>query len=323
MKIELDGLEAFVHIAEGGSFHKAAQALHISQPALSRRMKRLEEITGVRLLDRTTQKVQLTAVGRAFLPQAQRLVLELRAAADSLGKMSTRRGGMVSVACIPTAAAHFLPSAIGRYAREHPDVRVRVMDFSSAEVVQAVLQGAAEFGVSFVERLHQDLEFEPLFEDPFVVVCHRSHPLAQKSKVAWSELAEHRVARVGPRSGSSILLDLALSRLGVRLNWFHEVEYHFSSALGLTEAGLVVTVMPRLAVPERGSAQLVARPLGDPPLRRQLGIVRRRGSTPSPAAEGLIEVLRSIGAGLSADDQEEKPARLPARNRKSKSRRES
>jgi DNA-binding transcriptional LysR family regulator len=292
MKIDLDGLEAFVLIAEGRSFHRAAAALHVSQPALSRRMKRLEELTGVRLLDRTTQKVTLTAVGSAFLPQAQRLVMELRAAADSLGAITNRRSGVVAVACIPTAAAYFLPSAVGEYGRDHPDVQVRVLDLSSPEVVEAVLQGAAEFGISFVEKLQQDLEFEALFEDPFVVVCHRAHPLARRARVSWQELAQHRLVRVGPRSGTSMLLDLALGRLGLQLKWFHEVEYHFSSALGLTEAGLVVTVLPQLAFPQHASSELVARPLTDPPLLRQLGIIRRRGTTLSPAAEGLLAVLR-------------------------------
>ena len=292
MKLDLDGLEAFVVIAELSSFNRAAATLHISQSALSRRFKKMEEVTGVRLLERTTQRVELTQVGKAWLPLAQRLVMDLREAANKLGDAAHDWAGRASIACIPTAAAHFLPYAIAHYEKTHPSIQVRLLDSSSLGVIQAVADGSAEFGVGFFSRPETDLAFELLFDDPLVVVCHREHPLARRRSVTWRELAKHPVARVGLRSGTSLLMDITLERIGVKLKWFHEVEYHFSSALGLTEQGSVVTVLPRLAISGRGNPALVTRPLKDPAVFRQLGIVRRKDARLTPIAEGLIDALK-------------------------------
>jgi DNA-binding transcriptional LysR family regulator len=292
MKLDLDGLEAFVVIAELRSFNRAATTLHISQSALSRRFKKMEDMTGVRLLERTTQRVELTAVGKAWLPQAQRLVADLRAAIGKLGDAAHHWVGRVSVACIQTAAAHFLPYAISQYETSQPGVQVRVLDSSSLDVVQAVADGSAEFGVGFVNHPEPDLAFELLFEDPLVVVCRRNHPLARRRNVTWHELSQHAVARVGLRSGTSLLMDQTLDRIGIKLKWFHEVDYNFSSALGLTEQGSVVTVLPRLAMSGPRHPDLVIRPLSDPTVFRQLGIVRRMDARLSPVAEGLVDALR-------------------------------
>jgi DNA-binding transcriptional LysR family regulator len=292
MKLDLDGLEAFVVIAELSSFNRAAATLYISQSALSRRFKKMEEVTGVRLLERTTQRVELTQVGKAWLPLAQRLVMDLREAANKLGDAAHDWAGRASIACIPTAAAHFLPYAIAHYEKTHPSIQVRLLDSSSLGVIQAVADGSAEFGVGFFSRPETDLAFELLFDDPLVVVCHREHPLARRRSVTWRELAKHPVARVGLRSGTSLLMDITLERIGVKLKWFHEVEYHFSSALGLTEQGSVVTVLPRLAISGRGNPELVTRPLKDPAVFRQLGIVRRKDARLTPIAEGLIDALK-------------------------------
>ena len=112
MKIDFDGIQAFVLVAELGGFSRAADQLHLTQTALTRRIQKLEAYLAVRLLDRTTRSVQLTAVGRDFLPQARRLVDETTSAVDRLKDMSRLGKGNVAIASIPTMAHHTLPAVI-------------------------------------------------------------------------------------------------------------------------------------------------------------------------------------------------------------------
>src|SRR5215210_7512788 len=106
MKIDFDGIQAFVLVAELGGFGKAADHLHLTQTALTRRVQKLEAYLALRLLDRTTRSVQLTAVGREFLPQARRLVQEMTFAVSRLREMSRLGQGSVTIASVPTMAHH-------------------------------------------------------------------------------------------------------------------------------------------------------------------------------------------------------------------------
>src|ERR671939_334906 len=101
--VDLGDLRAFVIVAELGSFHEAADHLHLSQPALSRRVQKLEQTIGVALLQRTSRRVELTMVGREFLPKARRLLDDLDASLHSVSEIAERRSGQVNVACVPTA----------------------------------------------------------------------------------------------------------------------------------------------------------------------------------------------------------------------------
>ena len=120
MNYELQDLRAFVKIAEFGNFHEAANAIHLSQPALTRRMQKLEEGLGTQLLDRTTRRVSLTAVGRDFLPKARRLLDDFERSILGIRELAERQSGQVTLACIPTAAFYFLPTVIREFNRQYP-----------------------------------------------------------------------------------------------------------------------------------------------------------------------------------------------------------
>lgn len=287
MQYELNDIRSFVKIAELGSFHEAAEALHLSQPALSRRMKKLEEGLGTALLDRTTRRVSLTSVGRDFLPKARRLlddsILNIR-------ELAERQSGRVTLACIPTAAFYFLPSVIRLYNERYPQIRIRLLDLSANEGLEAVLRGEADFGINMMSGQHPDIEFVPLVDEPFVLACRRDHELAERSAVTWSELSNYRLIGVGRLSGNRMLLDHALSGLSWRPQWFYEVQ-HLSTSLGLVEAGLGVSAVPSLAMPAVDHPTLVSIPLVEPVVNRSLGLVYRRGASLSPAAEKFVSIL--------------------------------
>lgn len=297
MNLDIDGLMAFVKIYELGSFSHAATELFISQPALSRRLKKLETRIGVRLIDRTTQKMSLTAVGRDFYPQAQRLLRDLADAAERLQDVSKWQAGSVTIAAIPTAAYEYLPNVIRAYGQRYPNNRIRIMDIAAQDVVRAVLRGDAEFGLSFLGAQDIEVDFQPMFDDPFVLVCRRDHPLAKKRAVSWGELSPYRLVHVGANNSSSILLDLVLNKVSAQLRWFYEVDNQFASGLGLVKADLGIMILPRLAFADHRYTDLVCRPLKDPVMSRNVGILRRSGAALSPAAERLLETFAMVNNG--------------------------
>lgn len=290
MDYELQDIRSFVKIAELGSFHEAADALHLSQPALSRRIKKLEDGLGTPLLERTTRRVGLTSVGRDFLPKARRLLDDFEDSILSIRELAERQTGQVTLACIPTAAFYFLPSVIRQYNAQYPKIRIRLLDLSANDGLEAVLRGEADFGINMLSGQHPDIEFVPLVQEQFVLACRRDHELAGRPSISWGELVEHRLIGVGRLSGNRVLLDHALSARGIRPKWFYEVQ-HLSTSLGMVEAGLGVSAMPSLAMPAADHPTLVSVPLTDPEVTRTLGLVFRRGASLSPAAEKFVAIL--------------------------------
>jgi len=291
MPIDALGLEAFLAIAEQGRFHKAARALHITQTALTRRLQNFESQLGVRLVERTTRSVALTPLGESFLPQARRLLAELRAALVEIRETGRAQRGDVTIACVPTAGIQYLPRILREYAARFPRNRVRVLDHASSDVVAAVLRREAEFGIHIAGAAHPELVSVPLLSDRFVLVCRDDHALAKRRKLTWRELEAHALVFVGAGSGNRPLLDSALAARRPRLQAQYEVQ-HSSTALGLAAAGVAAAIVPDLAVQPGAYPRLRVVPIGSPVVSRTLVLVTRKGAQLSPAAQALFELMR-------------------------------
>jgi DNA-binding transcriptional LysR family regulator len=290
MNAELLDLKAFVTVAELGSFVRTAKTLNLSQPALSRRIQKLEEALGATLIERSPRHVALTRVGRDFLPKVRRLIDEFETSVLAIRDLGTRSSGLITIAAVPTAVFYFLPHAINRFSERYPRIRIRILDVGANEGLEAVGRGEADFGINFIGASHGEIDFTKLVEDPFVLACRHDHPLAACKQVTWSELSDHRVITVGRTSGNRALIDTALAQRGARLNWAYEVS-HLSGSLGLVEAGLGVAILPRLATPATKHPILRTVSLVDPEVSRTIGIVRRSGSVLSPPAGQFLDML--------------------------------
>jgi DNA-binding transcriptional LysR family regulator len=293
IRFDLGDLQAFAAVAEMRNFRKAADSVHISQPAFSRRIDKLEAALGVRLLDRDTRKVELTAVGRDFARKTRQLLDDLDSTLLGIQEVAATRMGEVTVACVPSAGFYFLPQVIKRYHAEFPNIRVKIFDASANEVLAAVARGEADFGLNFIGSAEADLEFQIILEEPFVVACRRDHPLATKRSVTWSELRPYDFMTVGKSSGNRLLMDLALAGVPNRPVCIYEAQ-HVVTLLGLVEAGLGVSAVPRLAMPGSDHPTLVSVPLKDPQVTRRLGLIRRRGRSLSPAAQHLYAMFAEL-----------------------------
>jgi DNA-binding transcriptional LysR family regulator len=290
MNFDLADLRAFVAASDHGSFRAAAEVLCISQSALSRRIEKLEGALGMRLFERTTRRLELTTAGRGFVHKARHVLNELESALLGTRDLADRMSGEVTIACVPSAVAFFLPRVIKSYHNEYPRIRLRIRDETSAEILTTVARSEADFGLTYIGTQEPDVEFEPLIEDPFVLACSREHPLARKRKVRWAELAEHDYVTVAQGSGNRMLIDQALANTPHLPRWFCEVQ-HVPALISMVEGGVGVGVVPKLGMPRSGHATLVSVPLVDPAISRNLGLIKRRGRALSAAAQRLYDVI--------------------------------
>ena len=295
MKIDTLGIQAFIAIADRGGFQRAADTLHITQTALTRRLQNLEALLEVPLFERTTRTIALTPTGRDFLPQARRLVAELTMALTEIRATGKARRGDVSIACVPSAGVQFLPRVIERYAAEYPHNRIKILDHASSAVADAVLRREAEFGINIAELDRPELTSVPLLEDRFVMICRHDHPLGRNRTLSWKRLQEHRLIFAGAQSNNRPLLDLALSRARIALQSFYEVQ-RSSTALGLVAAGVAAAIVPSLALQKDTYPTIRVIALTHPVVKRKLLLIARRNAQFSPAARALHETIREEAA---------------------------
>lgn len=293
INFDLNDLLAFRAVAELSSFRKAAESVHLSQPAFSRRIDKLEQALGVRLLERTTRRVTLTAVGRDFERKVRELLDELDATLLGIRGVAATHMGEVTIACVPSTVYYYLSEVIRRYHVLCPKVRVKVLDAGANEVLAAVGRGEADFGLNFIGAQEGELEFKPLVEERFVAACRRDHPMAKLRRVTWAELAEYDFISVGRASGNRVLLDQALAGVRGRPQAIYEAQ-HVTTMIGLVEAGLGVAAVPAMAMPGPDHPLLVSLPLVEPVVTRKVGLIRRRGRSLSTAAQQLYDLFEDV-----------------------------
>lgn len=293
MNFDLGDLRAFVAVAELGSFRAAAETIHLSQPALSRRIEKLEDALGVRLFDRDTRNVELTAVGRDFARKSRALLGELDSMLLGVRDVAAHRWGQVTIACVPSTVHYFLPRVLKQYHARFPRIRLHVIDDSANEVLSAVANGVAELGLGITGSDEPTIEFEPLMTEPFVAACHRDHPLARQRSVTWTALCAYDFMTVDKASGNRLVMDLALASKSNRPQPAFETR-HVSSLVAFVEAGMGVAAVPLLSMPRKGHPLLVSVAITEPEVTRTVGLIRRRGRSLSPAAQQLYEMLLAV-----------------------------
>ena len=291
INFDLNQLQAFVAVAECGSFRAGAEKIHLSPPALSRRIDKLETILGARLFTRTTRAVALTSLGRVFLDRARAALDDLESAMLGISDIAASRSGRVTVACAPSAAICFLPTALRSFSERYPLIRIRVVDDAASLVLGSVISGESDFGISFMPHQVPGVDFEPLRKDPFVLAMPRQHALAGRKSLDWSALGAERLISVARSSGNRQLLDDALAKAGVEPVYRFEVS-HIATLLGMVEAGLGLAAVPRMALSPQ-HASLLGVPLRGPALSRNLGLISRRGQTLSAPAQIFHAYLRT------------------------------
>ena len=291
LRFDLSDLQAMVAVVEQGGFRAAASAINLSQPALSRRIEKLENALNVKLFERTTRRVALTLVGREFFVKAIEILDGVESSLLSIGEISRTRFGQVTIACVPSVAHHFLPPILQRFNASYPNIRIRIVDEGANEVLNNVARGDSDFGLNFIGQQEQGIDFEAILRERFVLACRSGHPLAAYRAVTWQDISPYPYMTVAKSSGNRMVLDMAMAQADTRPASFIEVR-HVATLLELVKAGLGVAVVPDLAIPP--DSALATIPLRDPEITRTLGVIRRSGRVFSPGAQQLYELLKEM-----------------------------
>jgi DNA-binding transcriptional LysR family regulator len=298
MNLTVRQLETLLAAAEAETFSAAAVRLGISQPALSETISRLEQETGLRLFERTTRSLALTADGRHAVAVAREAVRDFHAALGSLADRVQGKRGRVTIAALPSVACAVLPSAVRGFRREFPGIEVTVLDVLHERAVGFVAEGIADLALTTRPGRLDGLTFRPLGSDGFLLVCPKRHELTRRKRVVWRELASFPFVALARTSSVRRLSDAAFIQCGTPVDPAYEVE-QIPSAAALVEAGLGVTALPALTLAMIRGHGLVTRPLVEPAMRRPIGLLTRPGRTPSVPLAGLLrQIERSAGRCL-------------------------
>lgn len=288
----LSQVTTFLAVVETRSFRHAAERLLVSPPAVSARVRELEDRLGVRLFHRTTRSVVPTAEGERLAAAAEQALGDLHRAADALRDEAALRRGRFAVATLPSVAATILPPAMADFRARHPGIEIAVVDAYAGRAIDAVARGEAAFGI-VAEAMPADesLPFEALLRDDAVAVVPVGHPLARRRSVALPELVSHPL--LVPAVGTSVraMVDAAFRRYDLDVVPTHEA-MNLTTLLALAEAGFGVTFVPQIFVVRLDLSRLRMLALTGRPMSRDIGIVMPRGRSLSPAAAAFRDFLR-------------------------------
>jgi DNA-binding transcriptional LysR family regulator len=286
-------LESFVEVARTGNVSRAAQSLFLTQPALTARLKSLENELGVELFVRSARGMSLTDAGRAFLPYAQRtlgLVTEGRQVIADLREGAT---GELVIGAAPAVSTYLLPTILKAFRSTYPNVRLGVRTGHTEEVLEMVLRRDVNIGVGRPVR-HPDVELIPVFEDELLLVVSRRHPFAARTKVRMDELASERLILFDRASSYHELTSALFREAGVVPVSIMELD-NVEAAKKMVQQGLGVALLPRMALAAelRSRSLRPVRLIGAQPVRRPIVALRRRdaGEPIGPVA-GFLETLR-------------------------------
>ena len=273
MTFELRNLQHFIAVADLASFTLAAEARALSQPALSRAIRLLEDDLGARLFDREGRDVSLTPAGVRLLPIARRLVREAELGLVDMQAFIQGSRGRVVVAALPSLAATLLPEALLAFREAHPDIEVQVLDSLAGDVVSAVQEGHADIGLTIRPAEPSDLQFRHLMDDPFCLVRRRTDAPKHDS-ASWAELAAAPFIAMTKNTSVRETTDRAFAEAGQAPHPLFECR-HVATVGALVAKGLGQTALPALTLSHLASNDLAWSPLVSPTVWRDIGLVSR------------------------------------------------
>lgn len=287
--INLRHLRAFVAVAEHLHFTKAAEAVYLTQPALSTLIRQLESDLGVRLVNRNTRVAELTPAGRDFYETARRVLAELDGAIAGLkpGKLETR--GRVALAALPSISTYVLPGVLKQFMAAHPDTDLELHDLPGEEVLTALRSRAVDLGVGYAQTL-DDIAARPLFRDKLVLFCAADSRLAARRKVRWRDLVGEPIIALAKGTTARMLVEATMIKKGIKLDIVMEPRL-YTVALALANAGLGAAIVPSVGLPSALPSSLAYRELTDPVVRRDISLLTLKQYRLSPAAKALYEAL--------------------------------
>jgi LysR family hydrogen peroxide-inducible transcriptional activator len=290
--MELHQLRYFCAIAETGSFSRAAEQAHVSQPSLSQQIGKLEAELGARLFDRLGRTVRLTDLGRAFLPRARAVLHDLEAARNDVLERNSAIGGTIVVGVIPTIAPYFLPPLLADFSREFRQAKFTVVEEITPLLLEKLRAGSVDVAIVALPLNVRGNEFEPfpLLTEKLFAVLPQQHALSRRRTVSLGELQCEPFLLL--RDGHCFRETTLAACKRARLNPHVVFESgQFSSILSMVSAGLGVSIVPEMAVTKKPGCRFV--PLSDQRAVRTIGAVTLRGRSLTRVRQAFLTHLHA------------------------------
>ena len=294
--VDLRQLEIFAKVAELGSFSKAAEALHLTQPTVSEHIRTLEDEFGARLLDRLGRGAAVTRAGQLLLSYAQRMLALSREARQAMDGFHGRMSGELLMGASTIPGEYVLPAMVGRFKDKYPDISITLLIGGSQTVVDWVAEGRAELGVVGARPSHRGIEYKELMPDDVVMVTLGTHPWHGRKQVTLDELRTEPLLIRERGSGTRAALESALAEVGTDLGAFRVAgEMGSNQAIKqAVKAGVGVSVMSRRAVEEECKSGLLwCLRIKDLHVARSFYLATHRERSRSPLAEAFRVFLEA------------------------------
>ncbi|MBK6286464.1 MAG: LysR family transcriptional regulator [Gammaproteobacteria bacterium] len=281
-------LAAFIAVAGAASFSQAAEQLHLTQPAISKRIAQLEQLLGARLFDRIGRRVSLTESGARLLPRAERSLREIEETTRAIRDLSGQVSGRLSLATSHHIGLHRLPPVLRAFSQRHPEVNLEIEFMDSEKAHAAVAQGVIEFAVITLapEGSAPRLEAREIWPDPLSVMVASDHPLAARNHVSIEILSGYPAVLPGVSTYTGQILQQQFQACGARLQISMSTNY-LETLRMLVAIGLGWSVLPDSML----TGELVALELEETRMQRSLGYVYHRDRTLSNAAQAFLALL--------------------------------
>lgn len=290
--MDLGALDAFVAIADTGSFSAAGERLFLTQPAVSKRIAALEAQLGRRLFDRVGREVALTEAGLALLPRARRILAELDDSRRALGNLDAEVGGRLSLATSHHVGLHRLPPLLRAFSQSHPAVALDIQFLDSERAWAQVLGGRAELALTTLGPAAPPLQAVPVWDDPLEFVVAPDHPLAARRTVRLDGIAAHPAVLPDANTFTHRIVADCFASAGLAPQLRMTTNYMETLKM-LVSVGLAWSVLPHTML----DAQTRVLRVPGIRLRRQLGHVSHTGRTLSNAARAFVALLDGAAGG--------------------------
>jgi len=297
--MELHQLQCFIAVIEEGGFNRATTRLHITQPALSYQIKRLEEELGVSLFHRRPRGISPTEAGRVLLQNAQEVIESVRRARRAVEVRSKGAGGEIRIGTVESVGIYFLPDVLTKIKEKYPMARTTVMYRQSGEVMDALLSNQVDLAVIANPRLDRRFNYETIVEERISLVCSNTHPFFGRSTVKPSELRGLQFISLTPETPSGQLIRDHLAKLGVSVDVVVTTP-SVGTVRKMVEVGLGVAFLPDMVTSEDlscsgKSLNQLARIDVRPPLLRRVMLVTWKKFQCSPVIQAFLDDLRLHG----------------------------
>ncbi|MBO9353457.1 LysR family transcriptional regulator [Bordetella petrii] len=300
-QISLLQLRAFLAVSRYGSFTRAAEVLHRTQPAVTQQIRSLEASLGLKLFDRTTRQLRLTEIGVDLVPVLSAMLQQLDDVVGATQDLRYKRTGTVRLGCLPSVASLYLPGRIAEFRRHHPGVSFLLSDGLGDQVVTMVTRGDVDFGITDVPHPSPELAIHPLLRETICLLYLAGHPVHKAKRVDIDELCRHDLILMAPGSTVRRLVDTAFAAQGRIAVATCQASYN-TTAIGMVKAGLGIALLPASGFDLALDPRLRTRSVDIAGLDRQVSIVRRKDKAMPPSTQAFMAMLKAEKALRSLRD---------------------